>query len=435
MLDTKIKTDFLQVLASYSDISDPIFDFSNYENNKKDFYANFGNNLIVSKPVVIKTDDSAKQRIFDDFTSYIYIRRDLHDFIKANGIDGFFANEVNQRYQIQTDNGLITIPAGMKLSRSFKLFIDDSWSLNFAQTKYSQAINNDGLSGQLCLSIHPFDYLSISQNNNGWRSCQSLDGEFAAGTLSLMNDKVTVVAYLSNGEDYPIFSSINQERMPKWNSKKWRVLVHIDKTRNRFMFSKHYPLLSPELENEVIEMIKSIYPNKNWNDKSEITASDKNDFIGNTKGRCNYNDITTGNNTYYQLTTTEQSDKILVGNTVACLTCGDSPITEPQYFACDDCGSDKAGYCCDDCGDCGILEDDMYYVERYNRSVCWHCFDNLYYTCDSCGDPVSTDEVSADEWVCPDCYDAAQAAKAFLIEEATNEQSRLNIQTEHSENN
>ena len=39
------------------------------------------------------------------------------------------------------------------------------------------------VSGDLVLSVHPLDYLSISDNNHNWYSCHSLDGEYGAGNL------------------------------------------------------------------------------------------------------------------------------------------------------------------------------------------------------------------------------------------------------------
>ena len=109
------------------------------------------------------------------------------------------------------------------------------------------------LNGDLSLSIHPLDYLSMSHNNQNWRSCQSLDGENAAGTLSLMCDKTTAVAYLASSELEELdWGGVH------WNSKKWRVLVHIDKSKNLIVLSKHYPFYSYELESQLVEMFKEI---------------------------------------------------------------------------------------------------------------------------------------------------------------------------------
>lgn len=426
MLIEKLEEEVQNILSPYIDAAFPMFSLHTYRENKKQFYAEFGNQFIISKPTTIVTGDFARKKVFEDFLSYISIRKDLASFIRANGVEGFYNNEVVHKYE---GDG-IKVPLGMKLSKSFKLFIDDTWSLNYAQTKYSQAINNDGLNGDLCLSIHPLDYLSISQNNNGWRSCQSLDGEYASGTLSLMNDKVTIVAYLASPDKHKIFHG---QSSPLWNSKKWRMLVHIDKTRNRVMFSKHYPFLCSELEDEVVEMIKELYPNKKWNEKTEITTFDRETWVGNTRGRSNYNDITTGSNSCYQLTTDEESDKILIGSCVPCLHCGDKDITESGNFSCDDCNEEQ-GYCCDDCGDSGIQEDDMYYVESINRHVCWHCYDDHYICCRRCDDVYHVDDYNVEFGACHDCAAEIEEALIALEEEANNEQSRQDIQGEHSEN-
>lgn len=83
-------------------------------------------------------------------------------------------------------------------------------------------IQEDKVTGILCLSIHPLDYLSLSENTYNWRSCHALDGEYRAGNLSYMMDNTTVVCYLK-GEDEAELPHFPAE--VKWNSKKWRMLL------------------------------------------------------------------------------------------------------------------------------------------------------------------------------------------------------------------
>ena len=73
--------------------------------------------------------------------------------------------------------------------------------------KHSQILNKKRLKGTLCLSIHPLDYITISDNNCDWDSCMTwtgddCPGEYRLGTLEMMNSPSVVVAYLDSKEPY-----------------------------------------------------------------------------------------------------------------------------------------------------------------------------------------------------------------------------------------
>ena len=86
-------------------------------------------------------------------------------------------------------------------------------------TTLSMLNQNNKMSGTLCVSIHPMDYYTMSDNSYDWCSCMSWsnDGEFKCGTLEMCNSKNIVVAYLKGSEKFE-----------GWNSKRWRELFYID---------------------------------------------------------------------------------------------------------------------------------------------------------------------------------------------------------------
>ena len=86
----------------------------------------------------------------------------------------------------------------MKLVRAFKFFETDKELLNEIQSVASMIIQEDKIEGTLCLSVHPLDFISSSENTHNWRSCHALDGEYRAGNLSYMLDKTTVMCYLNS---------------------------------------------------------------------------------------------------------------------------------------------------------------------------------------------------------------------------------------------
>ena len=82
---------------------------------------------------------------------------------------------------IVTDSDYSPAPKGMKLVRAFKYFEKNKIVLEEIQNLASRYLQEDKVKGTLCFSVHPLDFLSLSENTYNWRSCHSLDGEYRAG--------------------------------------------------------------------------------------------------------------------------------------------------------------------------------------------------------------------------------------------------------------
>lgn len=173
----------------------------------------------------------------------------FEDFIFKNR-DTFFANMVSE----------VTLPIdqakdfkqGMKLVKAFKFFISDHVALRRLQEYASSIIQKEKISGEFCVSIHPLDFLTSSVNTYNWRSCHALDGEYRAGNLSYMADNVTLMCYLK-GEDV-----LRSPQLPSgitWNSKKWRMLVHIDPSEQLCFLGRQYPYTLSGIEEVVHRLI------------------------------------------------------------------------------------------------------------------------------------------------------------------------------------
>lgn len=62
--------------------------------------------------------------------------------------------------------------------------------------RLSDALNPGAVQQKALLSIHPCDFLEMSNTDNTWHSCHNLDdGEYQGGTLSYMCDEVSMVFY------------------------------------------------------------------------------------------------------------------------------------------------------------------------------------------------------------------------------------------------
>ena len=235
-----IQEQFNKVIAYSQGILEPNTDklFADWLEAKRDFIEAFGGQLIYEIPEKISFELGSKEKELrlEDLVLMIenrYGNGDLADFIRANK-EGFFSNQVVENYQY----GIATIPKGMKLIRAFKFFEDNSMALEAMQNAASMIIQEDKVEGYLCLSVHPLDFLSTSENTHNWRSCHALDGEYRSGNLSHMVDRATFICYLK---------SSRQEKLPNfpndvpWNSKKWRVLFYMSDRWDMIFAGRQYP--------------------------------------------------------------------------------------------------------------------------------------------------------------------------------------------------
>ena len=169
--------------------------------NKQNLYKMLGDNLIISRKVNYSR-------------SYEEMSEDFYDYFGRNG-DGFefrntFNNKVRDLYLRTTisntqyfnlanlldveplmsniydgesfkftyNNKTLMINKGMKLSKmlgklSDILEIDRDVYEKF-RIAHSQFLNQKNISGELCLSVHPLDYITMSDNNCGWDSWEPL---------------------------------------------------------------------------------------------------------------------------------------------------------------------------------------------------------------------------------------------------------------------
>lgn len=310
--------------------------------------------------------------------------KNFKEFVKTQGAIPFFENRVVSDY-VYNDK---IIKRDMKISRAFKYFIPNDSLLRNIQDLMSEYIQKRKITGYLCVSVHPLDFLSSSMNNHNWRSCHSLDGDFRAGNLSYMTDCSTMICYIKTKENnlIPMFPF-------PWNDKKWRMLIHVSNSKSMIFFGRQYPMELPGVMDIIAEwlgesfmdkFIKANYwytPNTtpswkitnggyiksmvtNENNEIEISKEERskylcynNRWVVNTKDMfkepeesLHYNDIlysTVYCEPYYAILTEKTSEGseycydddqyFFVGNTVSCPWCGEAILTTDQGMMCCDC--------------------------------------------------------------------------------------------------
>ena len=148
------------------------------------------------------------------------------------------------------DNKKYRVLPGCKVSKALQKIASIYNLSNYEEFRieHSQVLNQKIIEGELCLSIHPLDYITMSDNGCGWKSCLSwmTYGDYRQGAVEMMNSPCVIVAYLSSKENMHI----------GWNSKKWRQLFFV--SPDGISSIKSYPFYNDELTKTAFEWIKEL---------------------------------------------------------------------------------------------------------------------------------------------------------------------------------
>ena len=453
----EIKAQFKQVISWSQGIPEPKVDelFNEWFEAKRHFIRNFGEKFIVELPHKVSFPLSTEERDarLNDFISEIennYDNVPLANFVSDNRRD-FFSNIMTADYSCPE----CKVKRGSKIIKAFKHFEDDKVALENIQNYASRLIQEDAIEGHLCLSVHPLDFLSASENNYNWRSCHALDGEYRSGNLSYMVDACTVMCYLRGDkeEQLPNFP----ETVP-WNSKKWRVWIFFAEDGNMMFAGRQYPFELPAAINTVrTDLLRAAHLSSDqyqWTDwyvdkvdkipfKPSTPASrwlyDKyvavghklvgmNELICDVPGSNHFNDLLHSScynpiysykyhsADWYVPNPTGESDsfstKFHLGGPVKCMRCGESKIALTEAMTCIECEEKYGSLDTDDFGYCACCERHIYLEDAYwvqDEPVCSYCYDTEVKRCGLCDSLYFKDELSfnreVDKMICPYCQE------------------------------
>ena len=431
----KIKSDFIKVLAYSQKLPSSAIKvdeiFEKWYEKKKPFIEAFsadGEEKYIYKygPVTATIDDNRKDELINQFLIELdsfmskFIVDDIEAFIHFQGRDAFFENKVINAYKYKTK----LIAKDRKISKALKYFISEEQALDRAQTLMSKYIQEAKVTGILCLSCHPLDYLALSETPYNWRSCHALDGEYRAGNINYMVDESTLICYLESENGLAILP-----RFPKdvpWSAKKWRRLVFVSQNHDMIFAGRQYPMaLSSGLDWVSFMLDKTLYANipygswmscwSTWR-KDRITdykfengeeiylrqpyfpvinrIIPQNNLIVDGKNTYHFNDLKHSSDyvPYYKFRKyTESLDlKFHIGEAFPCIICGHVHNYASDSFLCEDCDS-KFGQSENDhygiCPYCGrrVNRAEFVYIPSLNAYWCEDCAELHYTKCAECG--------------------------------------------------
>lgn len=181
----------------------------------------------------------------------------IYTYLTQISDDEFFSNMTHQAHSI-IDNEL-TISSGVKVAKSikqiYKYFYGDELNENHKNTLLkiqmllSNAQQKSKLKGDLYLSVHPLDFLTMSTNNHNWVSCHALNHCYSAGNFAYIQDACTCVVYLLT----PGNEKVQLHKLPEgclWNDKSWRMLMFLSEDKKFAASGRHYPFEVKAFEHE-----------------------------------------------------------------------------------------------------------------------------------------------------------------------------------------
>lgn len=291
------------------------------------------------------------------------------------------------------------IKAGEKFSKSLKKFISNKTVLEQLQIEYSRIMNLKTVKGNLCLSIHPLDFLTMSHTTT-WRSCFNVfgGGEYSEGATFLAGSRNTICAYLEADKPMTI-GHTNVE----WNDKKWRCVVSVNPDEY-IVLGKSYPYQHMELKRLVYDWVKELTKNSSFPSFNQIKTLDELTVPAYIHMIHGYDDSDHCSELFH-VGLAESSDKEGLSvryDVIVCPQCGsfDNYDYNSGYLTCLDC----EGSTCNCCGD-RVSEDCLFWIESTEEHVCEECAHTHYIYCDNCEDyyPDGVINESNDTMYCSEC--------------------------------
>ena len=355
-----------------------------WAHEKQHLFDAFGEKLILEEKVCFKDSSSNLSRILaTEFCTYgsavDRFKRNYLSFIENSTILSVITNRYMlmdlidadilvknvypySSFSISNGSEILKIENGCKpikiLGKIAKMYGIEGFE-EF-RLRHSQIMNSAKVTGTLCISIHPLDYMTMSHNESGWTSCMSWeDGCHRQGTVEMMNSPNVVVAYLKGSKDM---------RMPgggTWNNKKWRELFIVD--NDIITEIKPYPYYHDELTETVLNTLKKIMGEENYdsNMRTHSGSIEEEDIIPRISFDCYY--------MYNDFGATDNGHKYFINKELLTEKDGGKEYYSISYSGISECVW---------CG--GYIDEGDGYEEEYESVVVCHgCFEGVY--CNECG--------------------------------------------------
>ena len=383
------------------------------EEKQHHLYTLFGQQLILRKPISFeRSEEEARNELEDYLSNYTkpipYFMEQMRklrweDSFQTDNeasydddyyyltsydtlVDKVWTGKTFSIYNSKKDKSIV-IQEGMKLSRAYRKIANlyDLDGYEEFNLEYSRFLNQDHIIGELVISIHPMDYMTMSDNACDWQSCMNWPdtGEYCQGTVEMMNSNCVIVAYLeASHKFYPVST------LDTWSNKKWRQLF----IANEFVITgvKPYPYSNCNITKAALDWIHElavancgyeyyaepgIYNNKRCEVKDEFNDIHKYEIqFGTDMMYCDFNSRNGENYMYVSPHIPPECYYLNYSGASECVYCGClNNIPQESKLLCYDCSDSKY------CSCCGAEIDDGEYETLADGTV--YCLECLYENC------------------------------------------------------
>lgn len=241
---------------------------------------------------------------------------------------------------------------------------------------YSQLKSAVNLSGTLCISLDPMDFVTCSDNSLGWTSCFAMNGQEGCNyghSLAMLTAKNVFIAYLKiDDKPYDLLCNDTNDSTLKEryaSNKLMRAWVFADDSA--ITVDKTYPFANAQFNKEIIRLVNEVS-----NNFYNIDVSDKG-YPAYFQLNCAYDDgpfdISAVNSSFGNFP--DHHYYYYPDDRMYCFECGGEigpdEFYDEQGFWCSSC----LGWApCDECGEM-VQEDDLYELPDGSSRVCEDCYD------------------------------------------------------------
>lgn len=325
-----------------ADSIDIKFHLNAWAGNKAHLYRMFGSKFRIEQEVDNNVPESEFRNDFEVFERN-YLTTEpravlLHYFLKSFvNKDEMIKNEISRDIVLYG----LKLQTGTKISRIMSKLLPADL-IDKTQTAYSMFLQKFNGKGKAVISIHPIDYLTMSENTSGWRSCHALDGEYRAGTLAYMMDTTSTIAYVTNSKfDKSYVEWDNGTRKVakmSVDNKSWRQVVlfkaprfeeYLEHSVPFAVQSRQYPAIINSYSNAVSKLIEDVMSSNlgdTYSVRKKLSVSFLQELVENEDCAVWYNDIYHGSFDYgravYQTSKYESTEDLARDNKFSPATVG-----------------------------------------------------------------------------------------------------------------
>lgn len=334
------------------------------------------------------------RRLFESNTTYFentYATR--HAIYNLTQAYQLFTNRVVKGFIYHNKDGkIVKVPEGAKVMKVLQKMAKefDLPDFEIFRNHVSRITEVRKSKIKFTLSIHPLDYMTMSDNANCWESCMNWTqgpGSYRAGTIEMMNSPLVVVAYITTKPYYPANTSI------EWTSKSWRELIIVHP--NAICSVKSYPYYNIAFDKALVNWLVNLVEEKTewrynrkkpqeslescsyieaWQDKED----EDNHFLLDFETNEMYNDF--GNTENYGIFSINSPDNkyrtfaINYSGSMTCMCCGEDGYwsDDTEAVVCEDCDPPTYCYCCGE----RVNANDA--IEVDGELVCEDCYHDLH---------------------------------------------------------